>query len=148
MHCNASPSPRPSLASHYAVCVCVQPKLADATVQRDAAVAALLEALGVQGVSVQSAADLRSTVARLIGEAQRLPSMPPFVDYRPLLAELQWWQEELAGARGDVAAAQQAAGDAAAANEAQLSAADKEADPEEWHRLNWLRWVGAGQLAH
>ena len=130
------------------MCVCVQPKLADATVQRDAAVAALLEALGVQGVSVQSAADLRSTVARLIGEAQRLPSMPPFVDYRPLLAELQWWQEELAGARGDVAAAQQAAGDAAAANEAQLSAADKEADPEEWHRLNWLRWVGAGQLAH
>ena len=87
--------------------------------------------------------DVRGAVRRQIEEAQRLPSMPPFVDYRPLLAELQRWQEELEGAQSDLAAVQQAASEASARSAAQLAAADEGADPEGWHRLNWLRWDDA-----
>ena len=112
-----------------------QPPLAEAEAAHQAAIASLAEALALEGVP-----DVRGAVARLVQEAQRLPPMPPFVDYRPLLGKLQRWQGELAGARGDVAAAQQAAGEARAEDERQLAAADAAAHPEGHYRLSWLRY--------
>jgi len=119
--------------------VFLQPPLADATAQRDAATAALLEGLGAQGINAQSASDLRTAVQQLIADAQRMPPMPEWVDHRPLLAELRQWVEQLEGAQADVQAAQQAAAQSSADCEAKLAAADEGADPEGWHRLSWLR---------
>ncbi len=100
-----------------------------------------MEGLSAHGINVQSASDTRSTVQQLIAEAQRLPEMPAWVDYRPLLADIAQWVEALEGCQADVAAAQQAAGQHTAQNGEQLAASDIQADPEGWHRLNWLRWV-------
>ncbi len=85
-----------------------------------------------------AASDVRSGVQQLIAEAQRLPEMPAWVDYRPLLADIAQWVEALQAAQADVAAAQQAAGQQAADSKAQFAAADEGADPEGWHRLTWL----------
>ena len=82
--------------------------------------------------------DVHAGVQQLIADAQRLPEMPAWVDYRPLLADIAQWVEALHAAQADVAAAQQAAGQQAADSAAQFAAADEAADPESWHRLSWL----------
>ncbi|KAL4428231.1 hypothetical protein ABPG75_002320 [Micractinium tetrahymenae] len=115
-----------------------KPPLADATAQRDAATLALMEGLSAHSINVQSAPGMRATVQQLIADAQRLPDMPAWVDYRPLLADIAQWVEALEGSQGDAAAAQQAAGQRTAENGEQLAACDIQEDPEGWHRLNWL----------
>lgn len=62
-----------------------------------------------------------------------------------MLADLRRWVQELQAAQGDVQVARQAADEAGAANAEQLGATDEAADPEAWHRLDWLgcgaRWL-------
>ena len=97
-----------------------------------------MEGLSAHGINVQSATDARSTVQQLIADAQRLPEMPAWVDYRPLLADIAQWVEALQAVQADVGAAQQAAGQRTAENAKELAAADEAADPEAHYRLSWL----------
>ena len=100
----------------------------------------LLANLGQAGLAVPAGAgpsDVRGTVQREVEEAQRLPAMPPFVDYTALLADLQRWLEALQGAAADVAAAQREASAAADDASSQLAGATAE-DKEGLHRLAWL----------
>lgn len=54
-----------------------------------------------------STEDVRGTVQQALEEAQRLPEMPPFVDYTALLADVREWVEQLQGAASDITSAQQ-----------------------------------------
>lgn len=54
-----------------------------------------------------SGRDVRGEVRRLIEEARRLPEMPGYVNYDPLLRDIAAWIEELQGGQADVAAARQ-----------------------------------------
>lgn len=51
--------------------------------------------------------DVRSSVRQLIAEAQRLPSMPAYISYDALLADLRRWVEALEACSADIATAHQ-----------------------------------------
>ena len=136
------PAPRHTLLNKLrTMFLSVQPPLAEAEAARDAALAGLVASLAVASLpAAPTTADVRGAVQQLLEEARRLPAMPPMpVNYEELLADVEKWLAELAGTRADVAAAQAAAAASAADGAAQLAAADEGADPEGWHRLNWLR---------
>lgn len=57
--------------------------------------------------ALPSTEDVRSAAQQAVEDAQRLPEMPPFVDYSELLADIQRWVEELESASADVGTAQQ-----------------------------------------
>ena len=122
----------------------MQPPLEEATAARNQAVTTLLDGLVAGGLAAQEPAGVRSSVQREIEEAQRLPEMPPFVDYTALLADLQRWVEALATTTADVSAAQQAAKAATVDASSQLEASDR-SDAPATYRLLWLRsaWVEA-----
>ena len=117
----------------------LQPALSDAEAARDAALGSLAAALALEGAPALGS--VRGAVQRQLEDAQRLPDMPGFVDYQPLLGRLHEWIADLEAAQAAVAAAQPAAAAEIAEGAAQLAAADEGADPEGWHRLQWLRQV-------
>lgn len=97
----------------------------------------MTDELGELGFVAETPAGVRNEAAELIDEARRLPEMPPYVDYSPLLADIAAWVEALQGCTATVAAASAEAGEATATARSQLDAADQ-ADGEGLHRLTWL----------
>lgn len=81
---------------------------------------------------------MRGEVRRLLEAARRLPDMPGYVDYDPLLRDIAAWVEELRGAAADLADARQGACQATADNAAALVAASGKAERQARHRLSWL----------
>ena len=123
--CLASPVPQPSVCSS----------------QRHSHLRPVPAPLRAAQPNGPTPAAVRRAALDLVEEAAAVPPVPPFVDYDPLLADIQQWVEDLEGAGEDVAAEQRVAAAATTATAAQLAAADRAADPEGHYRLSWLRRV-------